>query len=160
MAGSLRDWPRLISQCYTHLKPGGWLEVQDFTMKFYTTNQSPDSFQPGCPLDRWTDEIIAGIKKVGLEPEPGPKLEGWIRDAGFINVKHKLLPIPVGTWPRDRRLKEVGAFDLVQFLEGLEAISLRVLTGVQGWGSDELKVFLALVRKDLNNPRLYAQHNL
>jgi hypothetical protein len=70
-------------------------------MKFYTTN---GEFTPGCPLDQWTDAIIEGIKKINLEPEPGPKLEGWVRNAGFENIHHRLLPIPVGQWPKDKKL--------------------------------------------------------
>jgi len=126
-------------------------------MKFYTKH---GEFRVGCPLDKWTDEIILGIKSMGLEPEPGPKLEGWVREAGFVNVQHKVLAIPTGTWPLNKSLKEIGAFDLLQFLDGLEAISLRVLTGARRWETEELKVFLAMVRKDLKNARFHAQHNL
>ena len=30
MAGSIRDWRGLISQCYHTLFPGGWVEFDDF----------------------------------------------------------------------------------------------------------------------------------
>ena len=126
-------------------------------MQFYTTQ---GDFRPGCAMDRWANEIVAGIKSFGLEPEPGPQLEGWIKAAGFANVTHELLPIPVGTWPRDRKLKEVGAFDVVQFLDGLEAISLRILTTVGGWSPEEVQVLLVDVRKELRERRMQAQHNL
>jgi len=49
---------------------------------------------------------------------------------------------------------------MVQFLEGLEAMSLLVLTTARGWSVEEVQVFLIDVRKDLKNPRLYAQHDL
>ena len=85
-------------------------------MKFYTTN---GEFTPGCPLDQWADELVKGIKKFELEPEPGPKLEGWVRDAGFKNIHHRLLPFPVGQWPKDKKLvlatflfpQHLGCFD-------------------------------------------------
>jgi SAM-dependent methyltransferase len=156
LAGAIKDWPKLMSQAFKFTKPGGWVEFQDFDMKFYTTN---GEFTPGCPLDKWTDTIIEGIKKLNLEPEPGPKLEGWVRDAGFENVHHRLLPIPVGQWPKDKKLKEIGALDLIQFLDGAEAMTLRVLTTVLGWSSEEAQVLLVDVRKDLKNPKLQAQHN-
>jgi hypothetical protein len=177
LAGAIKDWPRLMRQAYEYvlsakfsaisfllylfpyrnLNPGGWVEFQDFTMKFYTVH---GEFRVGCPLDKWTDEIIDGIKSIGLEPEPGPKLERWVREAGFVNVHHKVLAIPTGMWPRDKKMKEIGAFDLLQLLDGLEAISLRVFTGIRRWEIEELKVFLAVVRKDLTNPKFQAQHNL
>ena len=45
-----------------------------------------------------------GLDKFGVERSPGHKLEGWVKDAGFINVECKPLPIPTGTWPKDKRL--------------------------------------------------------
>ncbi|KAF2425830.1 S-adenosyl-L-methionine-dependent methyltransferase [Tothia fuscella] len=155
-AGAIREWPALMRQAYRFTKPGGWVEFQDFTMKFYTTN---GEYRDGCSADKWTDEIIAGMKTIGREPEPGPKLEAWIKDAGFFNVVHKVFPVPVGTWPNNRKLKQIGAFDLVQFLDGLESISLRIFTGVRGWRKEEVQVYLSQVRKDLMNPRMQMQHN-
>ena len=29
MAGSIKHWPRLVSQIYANLKPGGWVEFQE-----------------------------------------------------------------------------------------------------------------------------------
>jgi len=126
-------------------------------MTFYTTH---GEYKNGSPLEQWTVGIKEGIAKFGLVAEPGPLLEGWVKDAGFVNVHHSVLPIPVGQWPKDNKLKELGAFDLIQFLDGLEAISLRIFTNVQGWSPNQIQVFLAEVRKDLKNTRLQAQHNL
>ncbi|KAF2802298.1 S-adenosyl-L-methionine-dependent methyltransferase [Mytilinidion resinicola] len=156
MAGSLKDWPRLMQQAYKYTKPGGWVEFQDFDMTFYSTG---GEFKENSALDQWATGVKHGISKFGLVAEPGPKLEGWVKDAGFTNVHHSVLPIPVGQWPKDKKLKEIGAFDLIQFLDGCEAISLRIFTNVQGWSPEHIQVFLSDVRKDLKNTRLQAQHN-
>ena len=198
LAGAVKDWPRLMGQAFkyeklkrrlTHgedrliwnrfTKPGGWVEFQDFDMQFYTAN---GEFTPDCPLAEWTRIVINGLKKAGVEPEPGPKLEGWVKEAGFTNIHHKLLPIPVGVWPKNRKLvsspkpiffftllfakkflsvqKEIGALDYHQFLEGLEGISMHIFTASEGWKPEEVQLFLVGVRQDLKNPRLQAQHNL
>ncbi|KAK7706430.1 hypothetical protein SLS57_009664 [Botryosphaeria dothidea] len=157
MAGAIKDWPHLMRQCFASTKSGGWVEFQDFEMRFYTNG---GDFKQGSPLDVWCTELIEGIKSLGMDPEPGPKLKGWVEDAGFVNVTHKLLPIPTGTWPKDKRLKDVGAFDLIQFLEGLEGLSMRPFTALRGWKYDELLVFLAKIRGELKNPRLRLQHNM
>jgi len=109
-----------------------------------------------------------------MEPYPCDKLEGWMRDAGFINIKSELLPIPVGPWPKDKNMasyrrpkeavadtpqKEIGTYDLTQFLEGLEGFSLRVFCNVHNWTVDEVRVFIAAVRKDFLNFKLQIQHD-
>jgi len=176
LAGSIADWPRLMAQAFKYTKPGGWVEFQDFDMRFYSTD---GTFVPGSAPDIWASEIIEALKTFGREPEPGPKLEQWVRDAGFENLHHELLPIPVGMWLKDRRLvsddltspnlsptanvlqkKEIGACDLSMFLEGLEGISLRALTNARGWGTEEVLAFLSSVRNDLCNRRIHALHNL
>ncbi|KAK5046726.1 hypothetical protein LTR84_007487 [Exophiala bonariae] len=156
MAGSVKNWPRLVEQAFQHTKPGGWVEFQDFEMRWYTNS---GVFKPGSPLDQWCTEIIEGVKSIGMEPEPGPKLEGWVRDAGFTKIKHQLFAIPTGTWPKYKKLKEIGAFDLVQFLDGMENISMRVLTSLRGYTQEEVMVLLAKLKNDLRNPRLQVQHN-
>lgn len=156
MSGSLKDWPRLMSQVFAHTKPGGWVEFQDFDMRFYTHT---GDFKTGDPLDKWCSELIEGLKSIGHEAEPGPKLKGWVEQAGFININHSLLPIPTGTWPKDKTLKEIGACDVVQFLDGLEAMSVRTLTALRGYTMDEVTVLLANLRGELKNPRLQVQHN-
>src|SRR4051794_18689006 len=30
LCGSIRDWPRLYQQIFDHLKPGGWVEFQEY----------------------------------------------------------------------------------------------------------------------------------
>jgi hypothetical protein len=55
--------------------------------------------------------------------------------------------------------KEVGTFDMLQFLDGLEAISLRVFIHVLKWRPEEVQVFLAQVRKDMLNPKMQMQHD-
>jgi hypothetical protein len=37
-----------------------------------------------------------------MDPYPCQKLEGWMRDAGFINIKYELFPVPLGPWPKDK----------------------------------------------------------
>lgn len=126
-------------------------------MRWYTHS---GEYKKGSPLDQWCTDLIEGIKSIGMEPEPGPKLQGWVQDAGFTKIKHQLLPIPTGTWPKDKRLKEIGAFDLVQFLDGMENISMRVLTALRGYTKDEVTILLAKLKNDLRNPKLQVQHNL
>ena len=82
-----------------------------------------------------------------------------MKDAGFVNVVAKILPFPIGTWPKDKTLKEIGAFNLIQFLDNLDAISLRTWTAAYGWTVEEIKVLCAQCRTAFKNPRLRIQHN-
>jgi SAM-dependent methyltransferase len=158
MIGSIRDWPRLIQQAFQFTKPGGWVEFTDYDAVFYTSTNG--NWKEGEPIDVWSKKLAEGMNAFGMEANPGPRLEGWIRTAGFESVELRVLPFPVGTWPKDRKMKEIGAFNLLHFLEGLEPISLRCFMSGLGWSQEEVQVFLAQCRNEFKKKDKRIQHNL
>ena len=33
---------------------------------------------------------------------PGPELKVWAKQAGYVNITEKVVPVPIGTWPKDK----------------------------------------------------------
>ncbi|KAB2574671.1 putative methyltransferase tdiE [Lasiodiplodia theobromae] len=157
LLGAVRDWPALVAKCFKYLKPGGWIELQDFTMQVYSTDGSlaKDSY-----LTRYLTETTEGMRTMGVEPEPGAKLAGWVREAGFEDVHNERFSFPVGSWPKDKTMKQVGLFNLANFADGLEGFSMRILTGLRGWKKEEVEVHVAELRKELKNRAIHPQHDM
>jgi hypothetical protein len=44
------------------------------------------------------------IEKMNREYAPGPELKKWAEEAGYVNVTEKILPLPIGLWPKDKKL--------------------------------------------------------
>lgn len=66
---------------------------------------SPDNTLPdGSPVHKLNREFIKICREQGIEACPGPLLDEWLKDAGFEDVKVTKMPLPVGTWPADKRL--------------------------------------------------------
>lgn len=99
-------------------------------------------------------------RKIERDPAPGLGLEGWVRDAGFVNVKHEKFRFPLGQWPKDAHMKTIGQYNLAQVMAGLEAFSLRLFCHVLGWQKEEVLVLISKVRKELRDPNLHAQFDL
>lgn len=124
---------------------GGWVEFQDFDLKYYSDD---DTMPADASLLAWDKLIIEATERAGREPSPGPKLEGYFKAVGFQNVTKRQFKIPIGSWPKDPALKELGAVYLAQMLEGLEGFSLRLMCDVLGWEEVEVKEFLENVRRE------------
>lgn len=61
----------------------------------------------------------------------------------------------MGPWPKDKRLKEIGRWFLLQFVEsGLQAYSLALFTR-NGWTEAEVQVLLAGVRAELKQVKMH-----
>ena len=154
LAAAIADWPKLIRQAFTNTKPGGWAEFQDFDPNYYSED---GSFKPEMDVAKWIKTFVAAAEGFGRDSRPGPKLEGWMKDAGFENLVHEKFRLPIGPWPKDKHLKGIGAWNLVQLEDGLEGFTLRLFTQFLGWKKEEVEVMLAKVRKDLRDPKLHAQ---
>jgi len=157
MTGSLKDWPRLVAQVYKNLKPGGWAEFNDFDMWFYSDD---GTYAKDTAAYKWCAEIDAGLRAMERDPQPGKSLRKWVTDAGFVNINEERYKIPVGMWPKDKKLKEIGAYNLMQFLDGLDGISMAVMTRIRGWKAEEVTVFLPDVKKDLRNRDIHIQYDM
>jgi SAM-dependent methyltransferase len=72
LAGSIRDWPRLLQQAFTCTKPGGWVEIHDLDLALYSQDQS---LREDSALQWWSNHVVNGLRKIGAEPRPGPQLE-------------------------------------------------------------------------------------
>lgn len=113
----------------SHIQPGGWVE----SVELWGEGKSDDnSLKPGSTYHRWV-EVFKQIEDItGKTFFWDDKMAQSISDAGFINVQGRRIKLPVGTWPKDKTLKQWGAW-IRQFLfEGLEGFSIRGLTEMLG----------------------------
>ncbi|KAL1996749.1 hypothetical protein VTN49DRAFT_7614 [Thermomyces lanuginosus] len=135
LAGSVKDVGKLIKQSYRSVKPGGWVEFQDWDL--YPISQ--DGSIDGTGFHRYYDKVIGAFADVGYEVRPGPKLEKWFKDAGFVNIHVEEFPIPYGVWPKDPYLKKIGAWFQAQAEDnGFEGAALAVLTRYKNWTKEEV----------------------
>ena len=57
-----------------------------------------------------------------------PHIRNMIEEAGFVNIVERRYKWPLGEWPVDQKLKDIGRWNLQHWLEGLDAWTLRLLT--------------------------------
>lgn len=119
-----------------------------------------DTLTQESNMYRWIQLEIEATTKVGREPNPGPKLERWVRDAGFVNIKHHVFKLPLGHWPKDQVLKEIGLLNIANCLNGLEAFSMRLMCDVLGWTEEEVHKLLAKVRREMMAQQIHGYNNL
>ena len=63
------------------------------------------------------------------------------------------MKVPVGPWPKDRKLKEIGMFHQEHGLASVEPFTLALFTRVLGWSRDRTQVLIAGVKDEIRNPR-------
>ncbi|KAI9727414.1 MAG: hypothetical protein M1834_008420 [Cirrosporium novae-zelandiae] len=157
MAGSISDWPRYMRQAYEQTKEGGWVEFQDFDLNNYSEDNSIGADNQVMELYRL---LIEACDKAGRGCCPGRDLKKWVEEAGFKNVHHEVIRLPVGPWAKDMRLRQVGAFNLLQLLDGLEAFAIGPFTRMLDWSPERVQTFLVGVREDAKLKSVHMMHEL
>ncbi|KAL0260732.1 hypothetical protein SLS55_004422 [Diplodia seriata] len=152
LAGAIGDWPRLVRSAYANVKPGGWVEFQDYDSVYYSDD---GTLTPEHDMKKWLDTLRQACLDAKRACDPGPRLEGYVKEAGCDVVDADAADADMSGWLK----KQCGLMNLIQSLEGLEAFSYRIFTDMLRWEVDEVNVFLAKVRNDLKNKNIHAYYN-
>ncbi|KAH8684141.1 S-adenosyl-L-methionine-dependent methyltransferase [Ilyonectria robusta] len=152
MTAGLADWPRFFEQAFENLTPGGWLELADIC----PITCDDGTMKPDAAVCRWVNTLLDGTKIVNRPFDGAYQYKEQMEAAGFTNLTQVVYKWPQNRWPKDQRLKELGAWTLENISSGLEGLSAAVYTRVLGWSKEEMDVLLAEVRNDLKNPAIHS----
>ena len=156
---AFKNWPLLMERAFayvllsisfrnsnfnhSHIKPGGWMECQELD---HFPRCEDGTMEPDNWMVKYWDMVADGLVPFGVCFRDAPKLKGMMEAAGFINITERLFFTPIGPWPKNRALKEVGLYWRAVLMEGLEAIALAPLIKGLGWEKAEVDVLCARTR--------------
>ena len=87
----------LLSTMRRHVRPGGVMIVEDIDFRGHFS-------EPECrALQRYVELYTKSVRARGADPNIGPRLPGLLRDAGFEDVRMRLVH-PAGLDPAVKRL--------------------------------------------------------
>ena len=69
----------------------------------------------------------------------------------LTGVQSRNTKVPVGGWPADKRLKEIGLCNQLQLASGVDGFGTYVLTNVLGWELAEAEALLVRVKGALRD---------
>ena len=150
--GCIESWPKLYSQCLRILKPGGYIEQQEYGVDYYSEDGSVATESWIGKSGPMADMVFGPL---GRDIRIMEKMRGLMVEAGFQDVVEKRYKWPIGPWPRDKNLKELGALVRAHIDLGLENWALRPFT-IKGWSFTEIQALLGNSRRDLRDHRLHG----
>ncbi|TDZ29488.1 7-dehydrocholesterol reductase [Colletotrichum trifolii] len=157
LEASVSDWPALYTQAFDHLKPGGYIEIKEFEIGHrslaYGDNLPEDHIH-----NRTTKIMLQAAAKLGkpLTQTRDHGVAKALRAAGFVDIVGKRWTIPIGCWPADPKLKEVGQCNWKFIDQSFEGFCLFLLKEVMGWEYEKIVVFVEENRQALRDLRLQS----
>ncbi|KNB11518.1 hypothetical protein FOXG_11387 [Fusarium oxysporum f. sp. lycopersici 4287] len=86
--------------------------------------------------------------------------EECMREAGFTDLFSKSWKLPVGGWPQDKKLKQIGLYNGAFIDYSVDAFAIFPIGEILGWSKEEVTVLVSQMRKALREPRALPYFNV
>lgn len=90
LCGSTARWAELYRKAYENLKPGGWLEVQEYNSWVYSDD---DSMEKATWTVDWIQTLSALTVRFGKPMNVAALHKQWMPEAGFVDVKEEVCKV-------------------------------------------------------------------
>lgn len=117
----LKNWKQYIKRCFKHLKPGGWIELQEVECPLKCPDGTASDDEP---FMKWSRLFAEAGEKAGCDFQVQNKLKDYLEEAGFTNITREDYKWAIGPWTEDQHLNEVGAYMLINGMEMLNSCRL------------------------------------
>ncbi|KAM0343520.1 hypothetical protein ACHAPU_008415 [Fusarium lateritium] len=151
--GAIKDWSALFRQAYRCCAPGGWVQSAEADVEFRCDDGTIEK-EPNLKLYKKLFE--EGGKIIGNSFFVYDQQVQGFEDAGFEGIKTVDYKIPVGDWPKDPKLAEVGKYVRACLENDIEGYTLMMWQDVLQWPKEEYQLFLMSIRKAIRNPKIHT----
>ncbi|KAI5805350.1 S-adenosyl-L-methionine-dependent methyltransferase [Peziza echinospora] len=156
MFGSIADWPKLISQAHRSLKRGGYIEIIEHKLPY----ECDDGTMPlDSAIYRWSKHCVESSRLSGKSMEICQHIPQWLDQTGYTNIMERVVKTPMGgSWCETEKERELGKWNAVNLMEGLEGFSLALFTRFLGWNPIEVQALLGLVRTEVQQQKVHSYY--
>ena len=133
MMGAFTDWHFIYTEAFRVIKPGGWIELVDFDDSKGGMGDFVSQFAPESDIHELFRDYTTAVEKTGRVRGLAHLNPAWLHQAGFVDIKvtEHIIPINIDAGG--------GKLWLISCIDGLEAMTLRLLTQHAGWEGDRVK---------------------
>ncbi|KAJ5936169.1 hypothetical protein N7454_005467 [Penicillium verhagenii] len=118
LGGAIADWPRLLLQAHEHLRPGGWVELQEFEV---TLRSDDDSMRLAPMLCEFLGRLHEASEAFHRPMNIAEGHRQRLVEAGFEDVRDEVYKVPSSEWPTDPIQKQIGRYNLCSLLMAVES---------------------------------------
>lgn len=154
--GSVSSWPSLYRKAFAHLRPGtGYFEQTEIDFKPRCDNaELPES------MLSWYEHLKDATESVKKPIAFQKNTKQMLEEAGFVDVGHQWVGLPLNPWPNPSHEKEVGRWYNLALSESLETLSLAPFSRCYNWPVDRIRKYAAEVKSHAFNKEIHAFHLL
>ncbi|KAI0839508.1 S-adenosyl-L-methionine-dependent methyltransferase [Hypoxylon sp. FL0890] len=156
LIGGIADWDELLRQAYRVTRPGGWVQSCEPNVHIRSDDGTvaPDSAYETF----WNMLYRDATEKLGFSFNPVEEnvQRRAFEVAGFRNIEVRDYKFPVGGWPADKRLAEIGQYVQLTMLNDVEGYTLFLWNTIMGENTPGYAEAMARIRKELRSKKIHG----
>ncbi|KEZ42012.1 hypothetical protein SAPIO_CDS6407 [Scedosporium apiospermum] len=156
LIGSIPDWSALFTEAFKACRPGGWFESCEPECGFTSDD---GTVRDDTALGQWQKFYEEGQRKTGrvfTVVRDGIQRK-CMEEAGFVDIQEFSFKIPIGSWPKDPKLKELGQYGQLVLEADTEGYIL-FMANTLGWTREEIQVYIAHLRREVRSGKIHAYY--
>ncbi|KAH6951685.1 S-adenosyl-L-methionine-dependent methyltransferase [Fusarium avenaceum] len=153
LEGCIANEEHFFDQAFQNLTSGGYLELQAQRGFFMSDD---DSVKKAVNAEVWAEAVRDSSSKFGKPIDCVTQWKSKMIKAGFEDVYEEVRKIPIGGWPKDPVLKEVGKCQVIQSCAAIDSYTPMLLGKILGWEQDAMQVLMAKAKKELRDPSIHV----
>ncbi|KAG6213095.1 hypothetical protein E4U50_001566 [Claviceps purpurea] len=155
MITMLRDTSKVLGHAFKSLRPGGWIELQEYE----PTPMCDDGTMPNDDAVKHLYELVdRSFEKFGLKANLAPQLGTYLEKAGFEDIRCQVMKVPIGPWTKDKTMRIIGQYQKSVIVDGLPFLAGRPFQALE-MSDAEIEATIAKARKRLHDPKVHRYLN-
>lgn len=169
----------MLEKAFQHLAPGGYLELEASSAR---VTSDDGTHEKATNIEFYLETLHKGAAQFGKPLCIAPEWRKKFEDTGFVDVQEKVLKVrtvslvsenllsispvancnntiikqlPIGSWPKEPKLKEVGKLQYYQQLQAVDSYTPGIIARILDWKDAEVQVLIAMVKSELKDPTLH-----
>ncbi|KAF4958164.1 hypothetical protein FSARC_11081 [Fusarium sarcochroum] len=152
LEGCIADRDLLLQRAFQHILPNGYIEIQGVNAYL----ESDDGTIEKAPnAQTWMKCLREACTKFGKPADVAAEWKARMSKAGFVDVQQQVFKLPIGAWPRDPRLKELGKYQVIQELKLVDSYTPKLFEHALGWSPQDIQVLMAQVKQEMKDPAVH-----
>ena len=147
------DFQHVAAQAFEATRPGGWYECKEYLVPTQSAND-----WDGTAFKEWSLGFMDALAAIGHDWTVASRLDEHMRRAGFVDVRYEVFQVPMGGWPADPKLHEVGEW-YGRYSAQYEPLWRLAFGRGLGWDEARITKMLDGVREEVvESKRVHAWH--
>ncbi|KAI5796101.1 S-adenosyl-L-methionine-dependent methyltransferase [Pyronema domesticum] len=128
-SSGVSDWNHLVSEMIRCTAPGGYMEISEHRMSVHCDD---GTMKPDNGTKAFIETLRTTLVKIGRLHPDVEFLKTLLAKVGFEDIHAKQVKEPVGPWPKDPKMKSLGAMVLLNADTYAESLGMAAFTRVLG----------------------------